>query len=588
MPNIKQAKIKNKFLFILGLFIFIISMCLFIPYVRICIFRVIETHILNRSLQKISKWSAYLTSVSIASSFLSLFFVRASFFETKKAMLWDEIVEKKFIYFFILFITAYFFKNLILALTNGGRWDLNQHIAMADRFLSGLGFYYSPTEASSPYFPGLGFLSVLVGKFFFPVRDYILLTIACFVGTLFAGMIINLSIYFSKEKWNSLFFVGFVLLCGFDFYQFYMREFKPDTLVLAFAFLIVKIIERIECKEKSPAFNNFFVIFILAFFMNLTKQHALYIDFALGSYVFFTKNLSVQKKRLVLISLLVAGILSLFVMFSIPGIKLITIDNLKNMGYHGISEIKSQMLSTFLSNKLFFLFIFLFFVQFVKKRIILDKFEMKWFFVAIFFALSQIIGGMKFGGNGGNYEVAMIPMIPYAAISFALFCKQFMNGFLTLYSKKIFVSMLFLIFIVQFFYIPIKVSNLCTKIEENNAVSEYLSKKIGSEKIMYFSNDYMILSRSSILPTFDCLTIPYWCEEFHLILSYALKNQDFKYLLIDSENFKGWDKLNYKYFKIQTNYYNLLNDNYEAVTELELPKDLNGRLFVKKRVDENI
>ena len=89
----------------------------------------------------------------------------------------------------LLTMTMYFLRSLMSGLIKGGRWDLYQNIAMADRFLNGQGLYYSAIEASSPYFPGVAFLSIFIGKFFYPWRDYILLVIASLIGTVFYALV---------------------------------------------------------------------------------------------------------------------------------------------------------------------------------------------------------------------------------------------------------------------------------------------------------------------------------------------------------------------------------------------------------------
>lgn len=65
----------------------------------------------------------------------------------------------------LIYLTAIlFFTQLVfLSLNKGGRWDLNEQIAMADRVAAGE-IYYSTEQAgfylsSSPYFPGVSFVS---------------------------------------------------------------------------------------------------------------------------------------------------------------------------------------------------------------------------------------------------------------------------------------------------------------------------------------------------------------------------------------------------------------------------------------------
>lgn len=63
----------------------------------------------------------------------------------------NNFLDCKYEYLVCLVALGYFFKHYIPALIVGGRWDLNQQIAIADRFLAGQGLYYSTIEASSPY-----------------------------------------------------------------------------------------------------------------------------------------------------------------------------------------------------------------------------------------------------------------------------------------------------------------------------------------------------------------------------------------------------------------------------------------------------
>ena len=107
---------------------------------------------------------------------------------------WKKTIKKVDKYFNIIMIIvlmAYFMLNFTNGLIKGGRWDLYQNIAMADRFLDGKGFYYSVEEASSPYFPGVAFLAIGIGFLCNAYRDYVLLFIASAIGTLRLALLMN-------------------------------------------------------------------------------------------------------------------------------------------------------------------------------------------------------------------------------------------------------------------------------------------------------------------------------------------------------------------------------------------------------------
>ena len=123
----------------------------------------------------------------------------------------------------LLTMTMYFLRSLMSGLIKGGRWDLYQNIAMADRFLNGQGLYYSAIEASSPYFPGVAFLSIFIGKFFYPWRDYILLVIASLIGTAFLYALVKLGGRFSNNRSLSLIVTFTLVSTGFESYRKRMK-----------------------------------------------------------------------------------------------------------------------------------------------------------------------------------------------------------------------------------------------------------------------------------------------------------------------------------------------------------------------------
>ena len=103
----------------------------------------------------------------------------------------------------ILLIVVFFLYILVNSLIEGGRWDLNEQIAFGDRLSSGISTYangitdlYFP---SSPYFPGVGFLSALyqyIGIDNIYVNNQLMLLTAVFIGLVYFILLRKLSMLF--------------------------------------------------------------------------------------------------------------------------------------------------------------------------------------------------------------------------------------------------------------------------------------------------------------------------------------------------------------------------------------------------------
>jgi len=486
----------------------------------------------------------------------------------------------KCIFFFV--VAVYFLAGFGEGLLKGGRWDLYQNIAMADRFLDGKGLYYSMVEASSPYFPGVAFLAVLVGKLFYPWRDYILLAIASLLGALFFYVLVKMGDRFVKKKWIPLTMVSFYLFTMFGSYRGYMSEFKADTLVLLIGFLLCCIINRIEESDRV-GIPQAFGLFILAFAMDVAKQQALYVDIGIGFYVLLQKELKVPMKVKILMPLVLAGLLDLFVIFSIPGIEIIAIKNLSDMPFWGWKNIFAQMGNCFKSNLLFFIFLFIFVFLWYRKLVVLNAFGWMWISVALVFGLGQIIGGWKTGGNAGNYEVGMVNFIPFTLIGAEWVFDQYISE-----EKKERAMAIGCVCIVCIAGMHLanfglrRVPHVISKMEEDKKVSEYLSENFGGEEFMYYSDQYMQLIRSDAAPGMDIYTTPSNIREYADMRGEYLKNKTYKYLYVRENDLKSWDNMSMEYLGMETHGYENLNEYYEPVIDEGMPESLQGQLYVAK------
>lgn len=481
-----------------------------------------------------------------------------------------------------LTLCVYFIRSLIGGLLKGGRWDLYQNIAMADRFLNGQGLYYSPIEASSPYFPGVAFLSIFVGKFFKPYRDYILLVIASLIGTVFLFALIKLGERFSGNRTISL-IVTFVLISvGFESYRSYMNEFKADSLVLLFGVLIILVINKIEGKEWRVGLKTAVLLLLLGFLMDVTKQQALYVDIALGIYLLFTKKLNIKEKIITLGSLILGGGLDLWVIFNIPGIEIQTIKNLSDMPYWGLKSIIGQMRADFVTNIFFFALLFLFVYLLIKHQIRMDALAWKWLTIAVVFGGGQILGGWKTGGNAGNYEAGMISFFPFAVIGADyLYREYFIES-----KKKIILGVMNYVVCGMLLGMTAgavyRTGNVIEKINTDNEVAEYLSHKFGGETIMYYSDQYMQLARSTVKPGMDIYSVPSNMKEYMHTREEYLQNQTYKYLYVRADDFASWDNSSFIYQGERVDAAGMLEKYYMLIEDPDMPESLQGQLFVAK------
>lgn len=481
-----------------------------------------------------------------------------------------------------LVLVAYFARSLGGGFIKGGRWDLYQNIAMADRFLAGQGFYYSTIEASSPYFPGVAFLSVVIGKFFAPYRDYILLTIASIIGTIFFYILLKLGERFSQNKTLSYIFTFLLISTGFSSYRSYMNEFKADSFVLLLGAFIIFIIDAIEQRKEKAGLKTAIYLFILGFLMDISKQQALYVDVALGCYLLFTKKLAVKEKFILLGSLIFAGILCLIIIFNIPGLDILAIKNLSDMPYWGIKSIIIQMGHCFLQNIVYFVLLFLFTYMYMCREIKLTTLENKWLVVSLFFGIGEMVGGWKIGGNAGNYETGMVMFVPFTIIAADYFYREF---FVSNKKQTIIGVLNYAVLgccIVLFAWSSRAYVNTIKKIHIDSEVSTYLSSNFGNNEILYYSNQYMQIARSSVKPGMDIYSVPSNVKEYRHTRGYALRNKTYKYLYLNIEDLKNWDSGTMTYFGDKIDLYEALQENYIEIKDMNMPESLKGQLFMAK------
>ncbi len=495
----------------------------------------------------------------------------------------DKIIEYGFLFLLSISSFLYFLSTFSDGLSKGGRWDLGQHIAMADRFLEGKGFYYSPLEASTPYFPGVAFLSIIIGKIFGAQREWVMLLIASFIGVAFFLLLVWISQEINKNKWIALFVGVYFFYFCFDDYKYYMNEFKADTLVLFFAVILVVILGNIIDNEKELKWYLFVILLVASFLMDITKQQALYVDVAIGIFLLFVPKLSIKKKIYILIPLVLAGIIVMIILFNIQGFSLITIENLKNMPYWSQDDMLDMVLTCIEKNKLFFVFIVLFFILCLLKKVKMSSTGWMWLFISISFGIGQLLGGLKRGGNNGNFEVGMVPFIPFIAYTIWYLVKEFIVANKRKYLLVIGGILLFVAFRNQIYDLSYTLSYKCSnRIHSNQDIVEYLNKNYSGKEILYSSDYYIPISLSEALPSVDYITIPLYCDGYQNRLEDILNNREYEILLIDSADFSLFDSILIDLSNHDSSKVDALKNNYEVVEDENMPDCLRGHLYKAK------
>lgn len=484
------------------------------------------------------------------------------------------LYQYKFLIFIVLF--TFFCDLFIDSLMKGGRWDLYQAIAVADRFLNGNGFYYSVTEASTPYFPLVSYIAVLVGTFCFEYRDYIMLTIASIIGIIYFYLIFSYTLSRVRYKLFAIAIFSVVILAGLFSYKEYLNEFKPDTLLLLWSFLVIYVIERIEKSDKLRI-GEFLLLFILLNLMNLTKQHAAIINVSLFLYVLLKKFFYDKNKYACIFVFCLANLISLYLILSIPGILINTVYDLKMMPYHDVTNIIHELFQTFRHN---FVFVLLFgYCIYNIKKLPLNAFLHKLLIVSISFFIFQILGGMKVGGNIGNYEVALVPFLPFVLLAGDRFIKKI--------DKKIDINKICYIIIMVICLVDIgrhfyKINDVVSKIKEDNQIVNYLNSKCNNTKIMYYSNEYMNVYKSGAIPGMDIYTVPVNLENYKDVIYNAIHCKKYKYVYIDPGFLKYRDRTMSKCFSYKVSSYDELITNYKLVEDEKMPNKIKGKLYVVK------
>lgn len=322
-----------------------------------------------------------------------------------------------------ILLIIYIIGNSMLLVTNkfagGGRWGVSMFVAMAKRFLDGGGLFYSDAETgflTSPfYFPGGTFVAILVQLVFNHGIECIMILIASFmgIGTIF------LLVYIAGENRKDYLVPALVIFPlffnGFHSLRSYMAEMHPDMPVLLFGAGAAIVMDKIV-KDESEKWYRYMLLVMLLVCAGVFKQNSVMIFLGLGIAILSAKALDSKKKFSLLLSVFVAGILVLLVIFGIDGCFEATVQVMARHGAVSKETFIGYICNSIKSNKVFVVLLIAFLLLFFTKNIELTFVQRIWLMAGMIWLMFNIYGAKKEGSNEGNVDAALIALAPFVGM----------------------------------------------------------------------------------------------------------------------------------------------------------------------------
>ena len=476
---------------------------------------------------------------------------------------------------FILLIV--FFLNLLLeALIVGGRWDLSEQIAFSQRLIEGINSYANGQTdlfyPSSPYFPGVGYLSFIYSTIGFDniyLNEILMLTTAVLTGLLYSIMLQKLTFKLYPNISKTVIFAFTVILFAtcFRTYFVYMREFKPDTIIL-----LLGLISFFMLKEnKKPSFMYLCIVGLILFVATFFKQSSFIIFILVYILIFYNLLLSFKEKSLIFSSYFLVGLLSLHFVFKTDNLYYFTIDVISQHPVSDINSILSSFTASFVYNIIIWISIVYFFFK-KYNQFALKSLETIYLIFGIIWFVFSLLSTMKLGGNRGNIEVGLLVFIPFVIFALNDIFKKFFKNIFFNYS----VVIILIVCITRYSYgIITNTINYGIKLNEDRVSIDFLKKEFLGKNVFVDGNTYIVSKASGL----NVLTEAETVGHFNNIPNYdmsKLKNA------IDNKLYDLFilkDDLSYfKDIKIK----NKIDHNYKIYENENLPNQLKGKILILK------
>lgn len=491
----------------------------------------------------------------------------------------ESMYKKMFsLVLFILCLLMFAF-YLSKSLAIGGRWSSGLPLGGVDNFLYHNGGLYTVPEKGftpgSSYFPGIVLLSLIFRLLF----GYGAETAIIFFGAIVALFsFLGFSIIATNKK-NDWFYLTLVAVLFFLF-QFasarsYLLEMHPDIPALVCFIYGIIFIDKFIKKNNHLLLIPATILFLCS---ALFKQNAIALYFGLGVYVLFTKTIKVKQKIYIIFSELIAGILTLIVVFSIEGCyyNCVTVNRL-----HPLLSIKEYIVFCFVTFRetiLFCVGLAAYLILLITKNIKLDReIERLWFAASVCWVVLCMYGAAKDGANQGNMEAAIITFMPFVLIlckNFILYIKTLFNfekisdDCNSLNAKKMLKICIFSCLLIFFLggssFIILKTIKAYSvykqRIAKEKEFSSWLTENYKNKNIAYTTIAYELLNGSDIHKTSDFYTICVW-ELAKLISDNKLK---------DIAEQESWDLI-ITWQGLDDTTYPLTFENFRRLDESEYP-----------------
>ena len=474
----------------------------------------------------------------------------------------------------LLFI---FFLSLLLeSLTVGGRWDLNEQIAFAQRLLEGINSYANGLTdlffPSSPYFPGVGYLSYMYSLIGFDnvyYNEILMLSTAVLIGFTYCIMLQKLTLKLYPNISTTVIFTFSVILFAtcFKNYFSYMKEFKPDTVLLLIGLISFFIFEQ----NKKPSIFEILSVGFLLFIVFFFKQSSFLIFFLVYILVFKNSFLSFKEKSLIFMSYSLFGITALFFVFKTNNLYYFTIDA---MSQHPISDTGSIIyffIISFVLNIIVYISMFYFF-KIKKINLNFKSSETVYLFFSIIWFVFSSLSALKLGGNVGNIEVGLLvffPFIVYAINDF--FKKKIKNKYF-----NFLIIIILIIGIIGYSYKTIIFTNNFIKnIKEDRLSIEFLNQEFLGKNVFVDGDTYIVAKASGMSIITEAETVAH----FNNIPNYdmfKLKNA------IDNKFYDLFFLNRDLSYLDDTEIINKIDDNYKLYLNEKLPNHLKGKILIVK------
>lgn len=481
--------------------------------------------------------------------------------------------------FTIIFTFANFINLYLVSFIKGGGWDLNEQIAFSHRMMEGISSYANGQTdlffPSSPYFPGVAFLSFIFSKsgvVDIYTNEFLMLATAVTIGLVYFIQLnkLTLKIYPNLSKSIVFIFLSVLFATQFRVYMSYVIEFKPDTILLVIGLSSLFLLES----ENKPNLKTLVFVGLMLFAAVFFKQTFFIIYFLVFTLILFNGLFSLREKIILILSYSFIGLIALALIFSIDNAYYFTVESMQK---HAMLDFKTILwfFSTSIISNIFFCIFLIYFLVKRHREFSLHTLESKYLIFAFFWLIFALISTSKLGGNNGNVEVGLIVFAPFVINGFD-------EIFRKLYSKSFFNYSVIAVLTVGISVNSYKIYNrsnaLVIEIENDKKSIDFLSRQFKNKNTFVDGDTYTLAKAAGL----KIITATETAGHFNNIPNYdmsrlknAIEGKVYDLIFIDSDLSYFRDKEILK--KVE--------ENYSVYRNINMPPILVEKLLIKKELE---